>query len=160
MWVERTGLAKTVDPAGGTFVNLGRVSRIRFSPQVELKDVIAPNPGQQVRIDSIPVQKLLDFSATIKEVSPLSWRLAFQSALALNASGSTNYNPGAGNGVLKAWVKIQQYDHDGTLYNHVDLYAALMIDGDLDLDASEIDTTIRGRVIESAYNAGTFANLV
>jgi hypothetical protein len=147
------------DPStkSGTFTSIGRVNRLDWTPEIEERDIYAPDPAQQVLVDTIVVKKGLRFTIGLVECGLIQWQLAFGS-LPLTA-GNTQYNPLEGLGHQKGWVKVQWYDQNGDLFNTCDVFSSLMLDGSINFGEQEVNATLSGKVIASTLNSGVFVNV-
>ena len=146
-------------PATGSFYKVGPCTNVTVTPNVDSRIVRGPNSGINQVEDVIPVSNDLSVSAHIVSVSQLFWKLLWQSAL---GSAETQYNPGEAAsgeapGLVKAWLKIQQYDQTNTLFNSVDLWCALTIGGGVSFGESPIEFDLNGQVMLSTLNTGALA---
>ena len=147
----------TIKPGTGSFTKIGECGSFSVRPGVTVKEIMQPSPGQMRRGDVIPISAVLDVHAHVVQVSPVFWQLLWNT-LAL-VVGANQYNPGEGLGLLKGWVKVQQYDQANALYNTVDLWAALTIDSDVSFGESPVEYDITARIIQSTLNTGSFVTL-
>lgn len=156
---EGAGSSATTRPDSG-HTPIGKIQRIALHCEADDREILAPNPGQIRRVDVITVKSVLNFTFTMLEVSPILWNLVYGADMAASATGGVNYNPGAGKGSIKAWVRIQQYDANNEIYNTLDLWASLKVSSAVDFGDGPITAEIEGKVIDVEDNAGSFASLV
>lgn len=145
-------------PATGSFTKVGPCTSLTVTPTVDSRVIKVPNPGVNQVEDVIAISQDLTISAHIVATEKLFWQLLWQS-LALTAGSSVQYNPGEGVGLVKAWIKIQQYDQSNALFNTVDLWSALTIGGGVQFGEAPIEFDLGGQVMHSTLNTGQIETL-
>jgi len=160
----REGDAFTVPSAGNagrnskpgatdaSWLDVGILKDVGTNLTREEREIYAPTPGQIRLYDLIETKRKQEIKLALQEMSPLVWELMF-GTLPL-ATGSTQYNPMSGP-TKKGWLKLQQYKQDDSLFNTLDLYVQLIVDGEVKFDDNVVAPNLTARVLHSTLNTGT-----
>jgi len=137
-----------------TWIDLGTIESASIEHSSDEKEVWKPSPGQLRLDDVLENKRALSFDVTVNEVSPFAFQLLFGTDDLTSAS--TQYNPLEGT-TVKGWMKMQQYDHEDNIWNTVDVYVHLKINGAVEFGEDVVKFPIRARVLHSTLNTGTLA---
>ncbi|MDB6017667.1 MAG: hypothetical protein JWR19_2156 [Pedosphaera sp.] len=137
-----------------SWIDLGIIKDCGVTPTREEREIFAPTPGQIRLYDVIETKRKLEYKIALQEMSPLVWELLF-GTLPLTLA-STQYNPLSGP-TKKGWLKLQQYKQDDTLFNTVDSYCQLIVDGEVKFDDNVIAVNLTARQLHSTLNTGALA---
>lgn len=152
-----TGRESHADASDPGWANryLGIVGTCRIqSARGEGVEVWAPSPGQLRLHDVIASKSDIMVSFTLQQLTPLAFQLLFGTA-ALDSS-STQWNPTAGPGRVKGWLKFQAYNQDNVLVTVADLYSSVSVPEDVTLDpAALVEVTVEARLLTSSLNTGS-----
>lgn len=143
------------DQAETTWVDLGVINNLEVDPQFDEKEIFTPSPGQLRLYDVLQTKRKLNLKWECEELQKLSAELAFGAA-AVSGAGPHNYNPLAG-GVVKGWIRVQQYDQNDALVNTVEVYVRLKLAAALNFNDDIAKTSMEATVLHSTLNQGTLA---
>jgi len=136
------------------WVDMGIIDSIGVTHARDEREVFAPTPGQLRLYDVIETKRKMEFKMACEEMSPLAFELLF-GTLKLT-SASTQYNPLEGT-TKKGWLKVQQYKQDDSLFNTVDVFVQLKVDGEVKFDDNVVKCNFTALVLHSTLNTGTLA---
>ena len=143
------------DAAETTWIDPGIVENLKVSRSFDEVEIFAPSPGQLRLYDVIETKKQLNFTLSLKEWSVFAFQLLFGTRQI--EAATRQYNPLAGL-TTRAWVKLQQYDQNDELFNTVDVFCFLKIDGDGEFNPAEaVSLDLLCRTLHSRYNTGVLA---
>jgi hypothetical protein len=124
LWFIRQGTAFT-SPGVGTVDNanipdnneplwdnyyLGIVESMSIDPKFAgAEEILAPNPGHLVKLDTVIPYQTPIFGFTLKNLVKEAIEMAFNAADIIDATVS--FNPTAGTSGIRGYVKCQNYDH-------------------------------------------------
>jgi hypothetical protein len=138
------------------WIDMGVIDSSGITNTSEEREIYAPTPGQLRLYDSIPTKNKLEGKITCEELSALSWELLF-GTLPLTPDGANQqYNPQA-QIQKKGWLKIQQYDQSDALFNTVDIYVRIKVDGEVKFDDNIVKVNLAAMVLFSTLNTGQLA---
>lgn len=158
----RDGLnSASVSAKPSSWLNLGVVDDLDIDPKDKLSEIIGPAPGRRDRLDVVLTERVIDFSANLKQVASQIWQLAWGSLPFDATTTPTDYqfNPNEG-GLVKGWAKFQGYDHDNVLRVNVEMWCALQLASPLKLGADVVSPQVRGLVIRNTLNTGSMLQLI
>jgi len=111
-------LVNVVDGVDVNWPEMGTVLDITPKINIVKKDIIGPVLGRYGRKNVVTTSATTDFDATLAEID----ETFFQLCLAGGTIGEGGvYAPGAGSGVIRGWLKCQQYNA-GTEVHKFDVY--------------------------------------
>lgn len=134
------------------WINLGSVSDLSIELTSDDKEVYKATPGVRRLYDVIQTKRAVVVKATLEELGPTAFELAFGTSRLTSAS--TQYNPLEGS-VKKGWLKVQQYDQTDTIFNTVDLFVHLKAGGGTSFGDDIVKVAIEARTLHSTLNTGT-----
>src|SRR5690606_12491212 len=151
--------SRTAKPgaADTSWLDVG-VSDWTFTPQNTIEDFLAPAPGIRVLWDKITTKKGLKLKGKFMEMSNLTWKLILQAAAAFPTSGvGGQYNPLAGDPVIRGWLQLQHYNQANVLINTMDVWVAMTVPGDVAFADRSVDVDVEADVLFSTLNSGSLA---
>jgi hypothetical protein len=124
----------------------------------ETKNFMAPLPGARALYDVITISKGAKLKGKIMELSNLVYQMLLSSAsLPASPTAMGQFNPLAGDPVVRGWLKLQQYDQFNTLILTMDVFVAMKIPGDVAFGGAEVDVDVEAEVLWSTLNTATGA---
>jgi len=141
VWVAREGKAYAAPAPGGnvgsankpdandaSWVTIGRIEQWDSSMKTdEMQDVYDSSTGLLNLADSIPTKQAMMLKFTTNVVTGLAIGLFFRTQNELTAA-SGQFNPLTGVSP-RAWLKMQNYDHNGVLVLSADFWVRLVLSG-------------------------------
>ncbi|QYM80288.1 hypothetical protein K0B96_06645 [Horticoccus luteus] len=133
------------------------VSKWKHSPTHKIEDFDAPSPGARMLYDRIVTRKGKKLSGTLMEMSNLTWQLLMASQeLPLTGAGG-QYNPLAGDPLIRGWLQLQDYDQHNTLIGTTDYFVSLELPGDVEFGDSALDIGVDAYVLFSPLMTGSLS---
>lgn len=149
--VGRAAKPGATDPA---WIDAG-VSKWKIGNTGKTEEFFAPVPGSYQLYDEIVVSKGITLKGTLMEMTNLIWQMLLSTATLPATGAGGQFNPNEGSPVVKAWVKLQNYDQDNALINTMDVYVSMKIPGDVEFGDKPVDVDVEAKVLWSPYNTGT-----
>jgi hypothetical protein len=154
---EGGGITKSGVPAGGSFVDVGNVVEFSIDPQIQQREQVGPVSGRMRRKEIIETGRWVNATWQCNDAGPLFWELLFGTGAL--SGGSTDFTPGAVV-TLRGWLRVQQYDQEGTLKNTLHVFGRLRINGATTLRQGEEPAySAMFEEIHSTAAEGTLADL-
>lgn len=141
--------------ADTSWIDVGVLDSVSIDPTTrEEVKIHAPTPGRYRLYDVLEHSNELGVSLKCKELSALVVQALFGTLTLTTAS--TQYNPLEG-AEIRGWLKIQQYDQLDALFNTVDVFVHLKLNGALEFGRALVEPELMGSVLHSTLNTGTLA---
>lgn len=161
--IDSVTVSKTAKPTNDpttNWVSLGCVDDVSIDRQIQEEESYCPSPGQYALDDITVIQKDMTISATLSVVSNAYFQMLMNSSGAIaDGASSGAYVPNSGDGYLRGWFKLQQYDQSDTLIHAVDVWGGGRLSGAQELGRSVIRPQMEIRVFDSTLNTGALWTL-
>ena len=139
------------------WITIGTAEKVQVKQEVERLRLMSPQPGAYGLKKTLTRSKGLTLTCTIQELSELFYEMLFLAQGGAAGAGLTaDYVPLSGDGIVRGWLKVQQYDQDNVLRNVVDLWVELTTD-DITFDDNLAKWPLKAAVLKNALNTGTLS---
>lgn len=148
------------DPATN-WINFGCVEDASFDRNFERETIYCPSPGSYQKEDIITTQKEMQMELTMRKHSAAFFEMLMGNDGAIpdaSGSGTPAYTPMSGDGYLRGWFKLQQYDQDEALIHSVDAWGLGSIEGAQNLGKSTNAWTLTVEILNSSLNSAALYN--